>query len=1548
MTPPNTNARPLWAGALWQLCVVTLTVCLNTLFGQIYAQTPPPVCAVNYEAHVAVGDEGNNCQSCEHAIPQLSIDLSNAVPDQFTPYRDIIRCADNTNPYFPHCYADPTNNCALVKLTISTDLYAGVEVDIAGAPACGSFTYRVDCSPISYQSPRCGDNVGCLQGEGDIHYLTICKPGTNDYAITIRPIAKPEVFDDTVRVNCSIPLSTVGFSTAVPPTWTLIGSTGGATGTLATITGNSNTFAAGNTTGTVTYEICGLPLASNCGVSSCATTTITIIPQITATLPPTVGICPTQSASLSPIVSNAVGTVNYLWSTGATTATISAGIGAYSVTITDQYSCTDIVATTEVVLNPPPSISFSGDTNICNNGTATISASGGATYLWSGPSVTSTNQNDNPLTIDQGGTYYVTVTSAEGCSNTGSVVITQAPPLVANATATAVACYGDATAAIDLTVSGGTTPYTYSWTGGLAAVQDPSNVAAGTYSVTVTDARACTGTATVTISQPAAALSASATLGSNVSCYGGTDGSATASASGGTAPYTYAWSNGTTGDALNDVAAGTYTVTATDDNGCTATASVTISQPTAALNASATLGSNVSCYGENDGSATASASGGTAPYTYAWSNGTTGDALNDVAAGTYTVTATDDNGCTATASVTISQPTAALNASAALGNNVSCYGGSDGSATASASGGTAPYTYVWSNGTTGDALNDVAAGNYTVTATDDNGCTATASVTISQPTAALNASATLGSNVSCYGGADGSATASASGGTAPYTYAWSNGTTGDALNDVAAGTYTVTATDDNGCTATASVTISQPTAALNASATLGSNVSCYGGSDGSATASASGGTAPYTYAWSNGATGDALNDVAAGTYTVTATDDNGCTATASVTISQPTAALNASATLGSNVSCYGGADGSATASASGGTAPYTYAWSNGTIGDALNDVAAGTYTVTATDDNGCTATASVSVGQPAAALSASATLGDNVSCYGENDGSATASASGGTAPYTYAWSNGTAGNALNGVSAGTYTVTATDDNGCTATASVNVGQPALLDATISKTDVLCYGASTGSATANPTGGTTPYSYEWSNGATTASIVGLSAGTYAVTVTDANGCQAGAGTSITQPTAIMISGVVVSPTCYGATNGAVHLTVSGGTGAYSYAWSGTGSGTDNRTGLAAGDYTVTVTDANGCTATRSFTLTQPTALAISVNKVCADYYGQNTTATATVSGGTAPYTWTGTGITATAGNTLNVTLTPGTSRTYTVTDAKGCTKTVTISHCYNSCTGFRTQTPGGWGSDPSGNNPGAFLAANFATCFPTGITVGCPGTGKTLTLTSATAVNAFLPSSGAPKKLTKNWINPGTSLSNTLAGQVVALTISLGFDQCLPNYSSNSTPLGCLVIASGTLAGSTVSEVLAIANQILGGCYTGSYTPSQINNVLTAINENYIDGTTNNNYLLCNPTCTNYGKAAMAANEDMQIKATAYPNPFDAQVNIAYEIMQDTHVTVCVFDISGKLVATLTDAPQAAGEHIVEMDTNSLYAGMYFYEIRTSNSRFVGKLSKLRH
>ena len=378
----------------------------------------------------------------------------------------------------------------------------------------------------------------------------------------------------------------------------------------------------------------------------------------------------------------------------------------------------------------------------------------------------------------------------------------------------------------------------------------------------------------------------------------------------------------------------------------------------------------------------------------------------------------------------------------------------------------------------------------------------------------------LQTNVLCYGGSTGSATVNVTGGSGSYTYLWSpSGQATATASALTAGTYSVLVTDANGTTATQSFTITQP-AALTAT-TAQTNILCNGNNSGSAGVEVSGGILPYAYEWMpSGGTEATATGLTAGTYAVTVTDGNGCTLVKTFTITQ-SSVLTATATQ-TNVSCNGDNNASAGVEISGGILPYTYEWmpSGGTESTATG-LTAGTYTVSVTDGVGCQLVQEIIITEPAA-LTASA-LPTSISCNGANDGVLNIIPSGGTGIYTYSWTPAVSEQAQAfGLTPGNYSVTVTDANGCSVILNSNLTQPEVLIAPINKIDVLCNGGNNGYAATIPTGGTAPYTYEWSNGETTAAISNLLAGNYSVTITDLNGCTASSSVTIFEPEAIIIT------------------------------------------------------------------------------------------------------------------------------------------------------------------------------------------------------------------------------------------------------------------------------------------------------------------------------------------------------------------------------------------------------------------------------------------
>ena len=950
------------------------------------------------------------------------------------------------------------------------------------------------------------------------------------------------------------------------------------------------------------------------GCTETQSATVTEPTALTSTLTSMNALC-NGSSDGSATVSSVGGTApySYLWDDGQTTAMAgSLSAGSYTVTVTDANGCTETQSAT--VTEPTALTSTLTSMNaLCNgssDGSATVSSVGGTapySYLW----------DDGQTTAMAGslsaGSYTVTVTDANGCTETQSATVTEPTALTSTLTSMNALCNGSSDGSATVSSVGGTAPYSYLWDDGQTTAMAGS-LSAGSYTVTVTDANGCTETQSATVTEPTALTSTLTSM--NALCNGSSDGSATVSSVGGTAPYSYLWDDGQTTAMAGSLSAGSYTVTVTDANGCTETQSATVTEPTALTSTLTSM--NALCNGSSDGSATVSSVGGTAPYSYLWDDGQTTAMAGSLSAGSYTVTVTDANGCTETQSATVTEPTALTSTLTSM--NALCNGSSDGSATVSSVGGTAPYSYLWDDGQTTAMAGSLSAGSYTVTVTDANGCTETQSATVTEPTALTSTLTSM--NALCNGSSDGSATVSSVGGTAPYSYLWDDGQTTAMAGSLSAGSYTVTVTDANGCTETQSATVTEPTALTSTLTSM--NALCNGSSDGSATVSSVGGTAPYSYLWDDGQTTAMAGSLSAGSYTVTVTDANGCTETQSATVTEPTALTSTLTSM--NALCNGSSDGSATVSSVGGTAPYSYLWDDGQTTAMAGSLSAGSYTVTVTDANGCTETQSATVTEPTALTSTLTSM--NALCNGSSDGSATVSSVGGTAPYSYLWDDGQTTAMAGSLSAGSYTVTVTDANGCTETQSATVTEPTALTSTLTSMNALCNGSSDGSATVSSVGGTAPYSYLWDDGQTTAMAGSLSAGSYTVTVTDANGCTETQSATVTEPTALTSTLTSMNALCNGSSDGSATVSSVGGTAPYSYLWDD-GQTTAMAGSLSAGSYTVTVTDANGCTETQSATVTEPTALIVSAgldDTICAgDFVTLNGT-------GAGTYAWDNTVVT----------------------------------------------------------------------------------------------------------------------------------------------------------------------------------------------------------------------------------------------------------------------------------------------------------------------------
>lgn len=744
------------------------------------------------------------------------------------------------------------------------------------------------------------------------------------------------------------------------------------------------------------------------------------------------------------------------------------------------------------------------------------------------------NFNDVATTVANGqGTSAFNVNSSGDCYNlcisglyfrtTTCTTCPMVASMAATSTVTGTTCSNCNGTATITNVTGGIGPFTYSWnTVPVQTTATATGLCAGTYVCTITSANGCqTTTQTVTIVNAGGGLTIASVPPTNVSCFGGNNGSAVATASGGTAPFTFTWNPAVSASTFGNTStatgliAGTYVATVTDANGCTGQQTFTITQPPQ-LTAAFTQ-TNVLCNGNATGSATITGSGGVGPYTFSWapsaSNATIGNSNTgtNLTAQTYNVIVIDANGCSTSQAITITEPAPFVaSATAAIG---SC-NQANGAVIVSTTGGVGAPTYLWTPGNyTTATVTNLAAGTYNVVATDANGCTSQSSATIA-PTANMTSTYTS-TDLLCYQDNSGTASVTVAGNTGVVTYVWTPSvSTTNSATGLAAGTYIVDATDPNGCSTSDTITITEPP---QLTATVGGfNVSCFGVCDGQIVVIPTGGTGSYTFLWNNACNQPSCNSICAGSYNVTVTDQNGCTTAGSTTVTEPPQIV---ITTSFDTAHCGQTDGAAYANATGGTGVLAYNWiPSNTAGPSLPNVGGGPQTVVISDGNGCADTVTVNVFNQAGVV---ATMGlpVSVSCFGGNDGSVTATYAGGNGPYTYNWNTTPAQTTPNatGLTAGAYMVIATDADGCTSSANVVITEPPVLSLLATSTPAtVCLGQP---VTLNVaiTGGTPTYTAAWNPGAligTTQNIIPTISGCYTVAVTDMNGCIDTTSTCVT--------------------------------------------------------------------------------------------------------------------------------------------------------------------------------------------------------------------------------------------------------------------------------------------------------------------------------------------------------------------------------------------------------------------------------------------------
>ncbi len=964
--------------------------------------------------------------------------------------------------------------------------------------------------------------------------------------------------------------------------------------------------------------------------------------------------CDNNSLTLDGSGSSSGSEFTYLWTT--TNGNIVSGDDTTEPVI-DQAGDYDLLVTnTDNGCSSTSSVSISEDTNSptadagpddelnCSEPDLTLDGSGSSSgsnisYLWTttNGNIVSGADSATPL-IDQAGTYSLLVTNTDnGCTASANAIVTQdvnlptadaGPDGELNCNVNQLTLNGDDSSDGD--------NITYQWTtsdGNIVSGDDsttPLVDQAGTYSLQVINTdTGCSATSSVEVSENTTTPTSDAGPTDELNCDNNSltlDGSGSSSGS----EFTYLWTttngNIVSGDDTTEPVidqSGDYELLVTNtDNGCTSTSSVSISEDTNSPTADAGPDDELNCSEPDltlDGSG--SSSGSNISYLWTTTNGNIVSGADSATplidqTGTYSLLVTNtDNGCTASANAIVTQdvnlPTADAGPDGELNCNVNqlTLNGEN-----SSSGNDITYLWTTSDGNivSGDDSTTPLVdqpGTYSLQVTNTaTGCSATSTVVISQSNDSPTADAGTAEEINCTNNSltlDGSGSSAGS----EYSYLWttvdgnivSGGNTIAPLVDQP-GAYTLQVTNmATGCLSAATVQIVENIAAPAADAGSTAQFTCHDNTltlNGSSSSSGTGITYLWTTANGNiasGATTTTPEISAPGDYTLLVTNtDNGCTASANVTITA-TQTLELNLATATDATCFGESNGSATVEAAGGNQPYQFTWPGGTEGATQNDLAAGNYLVSVTDGDDCTATIQVAIAQPAP-IDLSLTASSEVNCYDGNDGMATVDAQGGTGDFTYTWPNGDTGQSMSNLSAGEYTVTATDANLCSEVLNLTITQPNELVNDITHTDETASGLDDGTATSNPSGGIGPYSFLWSNGETTASISGLPPGTYTVTTTDAKGCSHVGTVAINAvDCALQVESGSTDVSCFGGNNGQAFITnITGSEGPFTYNWS-TGATTSSIDNLTVGTYIISISDGEGCLFVEELIVAEPPAL-----------------------------------------------------------------------------------------------------------------------------------------------------------------------------------------------------------------------------------------------------------------------------------------------------------------------------------------------------------------
>lgn len=1035
----------------------------------------------------------------------------------------------------------------------------------------------------------------------------------------------------TANSSCTAPNGGIQLTVSPTGTYTYAWSNNTSSQNISNVPAGSYTVtvsAGGSCTAVGTYQV-----ANNATPPSLSTT-------------PTSSTCGLSNGAVNLTITGGTSPYNISWSNSANTEDLAnVAAGSYTVTVTGANGCSATTSANVGNTNTSPNVTGTPTANTsctANNGgiDITVTPAGGYTYTWSNTANTEDINNLAP------GTYTVTVSAGGSCSSTASFTVADnvSDPDISESITPAIC--SQANGGINLTITGATTPYVFAWSN-TASTEDISNVLPGNYTVTVTGANGCSSTATFNIPNNSSTFALSGVAQPLSSC-ASNNGSVNLTITP-TGTYGISWSNSQSTEDISNLPAGTYTVTVTESGSCSATASFIVED----ITESPTLGQNITpeVCGLLDGAVDLNVSGSTTPYTFSWSNMSNTEDLNNIAGGTYTVTVTGANDCSSTTTAVVPANTIAFSINGVTAPNTSCdinNGSID--LTVSPAG---AYTYSWSTADNSEDLTGLTGGSYAVTVSAGGNCTDDATFTVNSTTL----DPVISSNVTpaICGESNGAIELTISGGVAPFSFDWASGQVSEDLSNIPPGSFSVQVEGANGCVSTANFTVPNNSIPLTITGVPTENTSCDTPNGLININVAPSGT--YDYAWSNSENSEDIVGLQPGNYTVTVTQGLTCTAEATFNVPNNTNAPNFSETI-LPATC-GSSNGSINLTVAGGSTPYTFEWSNSEATEDITGVIAGSYQVTVTGSDGCANTGDFTVPDDLVQLTVSGDATSNTACSSGNGGiDLTVTPMGN---YVYTWSNNAITEDQSNLAAGIYNVTVSAGGNCTATASIEIPDqpdvPAIIDEVILPS--IC-GAPDGSINLTIAGGTLPYQIEWSNTANSEDIGSLTAGTYSVTITAANGCSTtGSYTVPAVSNTFSFTGTPSPNTLCGNGNGAVNITVTPPGNNYNFIWSNAAI-TEDIAGLDPGTYSVTVSDGGSCTASQDFVVTNnaPTVTLIGTptNVLC---FGASTGAiNLTPSGGVAPYdfNW----LPSLPGNPEDPTGLIAGAYEVTVTDASGCT------------------------------------------------------------------------------------------------------------------------------------------------------------------------------------------------------------------------------------------------------------------------------------------------